>query len=153
MTCELQGGVRPYIHRELLPQETRESLFHPVVGGFLSQQVSLQYLKHRLNMDVDLQSLLGFHVTWCAHLYSLAVTLQLPPFPRNWTRITWALLVNNDRRHLFVTPWCKGLLHWFVFPGSGSREQRNSPKLTNKHDLRRSFKKAFVPRKILDIFS
>ncbi len=27
---------------------------------------------HRLNMEVDLQSLFGLHVTWCEQLYSLA---------------------------------------------------------------------------------
>ncbi len=36
---------------------------------------------HRLNMEVDLQSLFGFHATWCAQLYSLAETRQLPPPP------------------------------------------------------------------------
>ncbi len=55
-------------------------------------------------MEVDLQSLFGLHVTWCAHLYSSAETPQLPPSPRIWTRITRALLVRKDRRHLFVTP-------------------------------------------------
>jgi hypothetical protein len=52
-------------------------------------------------MEVDLQSLFGLH----AQLYSLAETPQLPPSPRIWTRITKALLVSKDRRHLFVTPW------------------------------------------------
>jgi hypothetical protein len=33
---------------------------------------------HRLNMEVDLQSLFGLHVTWYAQLYSLAETLQAP---------------------------------------------------------------------------
>ncbi len=28
-----------------------------------------------------------------------------PPLPRIWTRITRALFVSQDRRHLFVTPW------------------------------------------------
>jgi hypothetical protein len=37
--------------------------------------------QHRLNMEVGLQSLLGLHVTWCAQLYSLAETPQLPPSP------------------------------------------------------------------------
>ncbi len=56
-------------------------------------------------MEVDLQSLFGLHVSWCAQVYSLAKTPQLPPSPRIWTRITRALLVSKDRRHLFVTPW------------------------------------------------
>ncbi len=44
-------------------------------------------VRHRLNMEVDLQSLLGLHVTWCAQLYSLADTPQLPPSPRIWTNL------------------------------------------------------------------
>ncbi len=63
---------------------------------------------HRLNMEVDLQSLFGIHVTWCSQLYSLAEAPcgpQLPPSPCIWTRNTRALLVSKDRRHLFVTPW------------------------------------------------
>ncbi len=63
-------------------------------------------VSHRLNMEVDLQSLFGLHVTWCSQLQSLAVTPQPPPSPRIWTRIKRALLVSRDRRHLFVTPWC-----------------------------------------------
>ncbi len=60
---------------------------------------------HRLNMEIDLQSIFGLHVTWCAQLFSLAETPQLPPSPCIWTRITRALLVSKDWRHLFVTPW------------------------------------------------
>ncbi len=43
-------------------------------GNFLGVQ-------HRLNMEVDLQSLFGLHVTWCAQLYSWAETPKLPPPP------------------------------------------------------------------------
>ncbi len=43
---------------------------------------------HRLNMEVDLQSLFGLHVTWCAQLYSLAETLQPAPSPRIWAHKT-----------------------------------------------------------------
>ncbi len=60
---------------------------------------------HRLNMEVDLQRLFELHVTWCAQLYSLAETPQLPPSPHIWTCITRALLVSKDRRHLIVTQW------------------------------------------------
>ncbi len=35
---------------------------------------------HRLNMEVDIQSLFGLHVTWCAQLFSLAEILQPHPF-------------------------------------------------------------------------
>jgi hypothetical protein len=71
---------------------------------------------HRLNMEVDLQSLFGLHVTWCAQLHSLAETPQLPPSPRIWTRITRALLVRKDRRHLFVTPVGSGTRIFFPHP-------------------------------------
>jgi hypothetical protein len=59
-------------------------------------------LAHRLNMEVDLQKLI-----WapCAQLYSFAETPQLPPIPPHWDSYTRALLVSQDRRHLFVTPW------------------------------------------------
>jgi hypothetical protein len=40
----MQGGVRPFIHRELLPRESRDTLFHPALGGFLSQEVSMDIL-------------------------------------------------------------------------------------------------------------
>jgi hypothetical protein len=45
-------------------------------------------------MELDLQSLFGL-------LCFMAETLQLPPLPA-YTR---ALLVSQDRRNLFVTPW------------------------------------------------
>ncbi len=65
-------------------------------------------------MEVDLQSLFGLHVTWCAQLYSVAETQQPPPpSPRIWTRIRWALLVSKDRRHLFVTP-CTVVILLFI---------------------------------------
>ncbi len=79
-------------------------------------------------MEVDLQSLFGLHVTWCAHaqLHSLAENLQLPSYPRHWTRITRALLVSKNRRHLFVTPWlghdvyCPNLSNYQCFGRSTS---------------------------------
>ncbi len=66
---------------------------------------------HRLNMEVDLQSLFGFHVTLCAQLYSLAETPQLPPLTPHlhlhlsMDSYTRALLDSKVRQHLFVTPW------------------------------------------------
>jgi hypothetical protein len=66
------------------------------------------FVKHMSNMEVDLQSLFGLNVTWCAQLLSLAETPLLPSSPSIWTRVTRALLVSKDRRHLFVTPCCKG---------------------------------------------
>jgi hypothetical protein len=55
----------------------------------------------RLNMELDLQSLLGS----CVQLYSLAETPQLPPSPRIWAHILgryWSAKV--DAIHC-VTPW------------------------------------------------
>jgi hypothetical protein len=53
-------------------------------GGFITGT----YL-HRLNMEVDLQSLFGLHVivTGCAQLYSLAEAPQPPVSPRIGTRL------------------------------------------------------------------
>ncbi len=85
-----------------VPPPSRKSTYYTITGDFLpinSSNVS----HHRLNMEVDLQSLFGLNVTWCAQLFSLAETPQLPHSPRSWTRITRALLVSKDRRHLFVT--------------------------------------------------
>jgi hypothetical protein len=61
-------------------------------------------LRHTWNMEGDLHSLFGLHVTWCAQLYSLAETPQLPPLPPHRDSYTRALLVSKDRRHLFVSP-------------------------------------------------
>ncbi len=52
-------------------------------------------------MEVDLQSLFGLHVTWCAQLCTHWLRLWNP---RIWNRITRAPLVSKDRRHLLVTP-------------------------------------------------
>ncbi len=57
---------------------------------------------HRLNMEIDLQSLFGLYITWRARLYSLAETPNPPPPALD--SYTRALFVSKDRRHLFVTP-------------------------------------------------
>jgi hypothetical protein len=57
-------------------------------------------LIHRLNMEVDLQSLFGF----CVQLYSLTETPQPRPHPPHLGSYTKALFVRLERRHLFVTP-------------------------------------------------
>ncbi len=53
----------------------------------------------RLNMKLDLQSFFGLHV----QLFSLAEAPQPPPPPAHLGSYTKALLVSQDRRHLFVT--------------------------------------------------
>ncbi len=84
--------------------------FHRQPVEIFRRQGSLGFtytVSHRLNMEVDLQSLFGLHVTWCA-LHSCAHWLspRNPPIPP-YTR---ALLVSKDRRHL----WCKYLYNDLV---------------------------------------
>ncbi len=65
-------------------------VYNPLAVCLIRQYSVMQSFmqpNHRLNMEVDLQSLFGLHITWCAQLY------------------TRALLVSKERRHLFVTPW------------------------------------------------
>jgi hypothetical protein len=70
-----------------------------VAGLNLSKRGEVLY--HRLNMELDLQSLFGLHV-YTVQLYSLSETPHPPPpYFGTYTR---ALLVIQDRRHLFVTP-------------------------------------------------
>ncbi len=52
-------------------------------------------------MELDLKSLFVLHA--CAHLYSMAETPQSPP-PPHLGSYTRALLVSQDRRHLYVAP-------------------------------------------------
>ncbi len=56
---------------------------------------------HRLNIELDFQSLFGL---LCIQLYSLAEIPQLPPFPMHLGSYMMAILVSQERRHLFVTP-------------------------------------------------
>ncbi len=87
-------------------------------------------------MDVDLQSLLGLHVTWCAQLHSLAEeTPQLPHSPRIWTRMTKALLVSKDRRHLFVTPCRVPTLAASAEPSPGTLTSRRPESMANSARL------------------
>ncbi len=63
----------------------------------LTQQAELLHF-----MELDLQSLFGLNVHSCTHWLRPRTPLP-PPFPHlgSYTR---ALLVSQDRRHLFVTP-------------------------------------------------
>jgi hypothetical protein len=49
----------------------------------------IEFAPHRLNMEVDFQSLFPLHVTWCAQLYSLAETPQLSLSPRIWIGLVY----------------------------------------------------------------
>jgi hypothetical protein len=62
----------------------RSNLWYYVVYSLL---IDAYCTDHRLNMELDLQSLFRLHVTWCIQLYSLAETPQLSPTPRIWTHI------------------------------------------------------------------
>ncbi len=66
---------------------------------------------HRLNMELDLQSLFGLHVQ-CT-----AVLIGWDPPPRFLSSYTRALLVSQDRRHLSVTP-CRSLVNKIDLPRS-----------------------------------
>ncbi len=55
---------------------------------------------HRLNMELDLQSLFGLLCTAVLIDWDPAT----PPFPSHLGSYTRAPLVSKDRRHLFVTP-------------------------------------------------
>ncbi len=71
---------------------------------FMNQYRGMGEIGGVLSMELDLQSLFGLLVTWCTQLYSLAETPQPPP-PPHLDSSTRALLVSQDRRHLFMTPW------------------------------------------------
>jgi hypothetical protein len=84
------------------------SSLSPVVFPKISDR-GLESATHRFNIELDLQSLFGLRVTWFEQLYLFAEpeTPQPHPSPRIWNHIRGAraLLVSQDRRHLFVTPW------------------------------------------------
>jgi hypothetical protein len=58
-------------------------------------------LSHRLNMELNLQSLFWLHVHSCIHWLGPR-NHPPPPHLGSYTR---ALFVSQDRRDLFVTPW------------------------------------------------
>jgi hypothetical protein len=62
-------------------------------------------------------------------LYSLDETPQLSPPPRNLGSYTRALLVSQDRRHLFETPWKKTHAHkpWLELAPATSHRQLAHP--------------------------
>jgi hypothetical protein len=85
-----------------------------VAGVFLETTwVMLLFLcHHKLNMELDLQSLFGLHVQCTALLIGCAEKIQKirfrpsnpPPPPIGLIYGTRTLLVSQDRQHLFVTP-------------------------------------------------
>jgi hypothetical protein len=88
-----------------------------LTGGSLTLCLDRLGRDHRLTMDLDLQSLIGF-----LPVYSFSLWLRpprLPPFPRIWAHIRrryWSAKIRKkerkniylssmDRRLPFVTPW------------------------------------------------
>ncbi len=81
-----------------------EVAFSRLVIGLHSHEYLYRVLtcrRHRLNMELDLQSLFGLHVHSFTHWLS---PRDPPPPPPHLGLYTRALLVSQDRRHLFVTP-------------------------------------------------
>jgi hypothetical protein len=68
------------------------------------QEAAVVDLRHRLNMELDLQSFFGLQVHSCTH-WLRPCNSPLPPHLGSYTR---PLLVSQDRRHLFVTTWLEG---------------------------------------------
>jgi hypothetical protein len=64
---------------------------------------------HRLNIELDLQSLFGLHVYSCTIGWEPATPA---PHLGSYTR---ALLVRQDRRHLIVTLFVWGMLYFFIW--------------------------------------
>ncbi len=86
--------------------------------------LSLDCSTHKLNMESDLQSLFG--------LLCSAVLIDwepaTPPLPPHFGSYTRALLVSQDRRHFFVTPWLNlsppPLPHLSLIHGEGRLRKR-----------------------------
>jgi hypothetical protein len=74
---------------------------------------------HRLNMDLDLQSLF---VHSCTHW--LRTSNPLPSHLGSYTR---ALLVSQDKRHLFVTSWLYRGENSFLQPRATSATETSPP--------------------------
>jgi hypothetical protein len=99
----------PYTHRNPLCL----GVGFDEVGGPAEGQEQLT-LHHRLNMELDPQSLFGLHVHRCTDWLRPAT----PLLPRIWAHLPRALLVSQDRRYLLVT-LCR--THHTNFSGSSQQ--------------------------------
>jgi hypothetical protein len=94
-----------------------EGCSSPLVVKFADTQVRIFKVIHHSQTIEGCIYRLNMEFIWasCAQLYSLAETPQSPPSPHlgSYTR---ALLVSQDRRHLFVTPCQK---EWGLGEGGG----------------------------------
>jgi hypothetical protein len=103
----------------IFPTFSSKRMFNLITGQYLwcaeylgaSVPISFwtDWATHMLNMELDLQSLFGLLCT--AVLIGWNPASPPPPHLGSYTR---ALLVSQDRRHLFVTPW--GNLFCKAFP-------------------------------------
>jgi hypothetical protein len=97
----IQSPYHGYLHHLLAPLWVQGEDTLACGGG--GGGPSADGTDHRLNMELDLQSLFGIHVHSYTHCRWLRPHKpQLPP--AHLGSYTRALLVNQDRRHLFVTP-------------------------------------------------
>ncbi len=79
----------------------------PLLDTLLYKKSDLCASIHRLNMKLDLQSLFGLRYIAVLIGWDAAT----PPLPTHLGSCTRALLVSQDRRHLFVTPCFHPFLH------------------------------------------
>ncbi len=59
--------------------ELCEGVGQPLLQVCLHPPDKGEDMDDRLNMELDLQSIFGLHVTWCAQLFSLGPRNPLPP--------------------------------------------------------------------------
>ncbi len=113
-TTQMGSVAKSYIRKGFLIYEEMRKYFtiyeEAVIHTWLCTPSLLNFLIykenlcHKLNMDLDLQSLFGLHVHGCTHWRRPRKPPPPPPYLGSYTR---ALLVNQDRRHLLVTPGCR----------------------------------------------
>ncbi len=91
--CDMSTCAQPSAAGQEAGQEDPRTLLltFPTLSGNFFYTDSMC---HRLNRKLDLQSLFGLHVTWCAQLFSLTETPLSPPPPIIWAHIRGALLVS-----------------------------------------------------------
>jgi hypothetical protein len=82
-----------YVHYNVSFNAVLIAWFSQIVSPFRNTHGAVKSLHSLMMVNLPLKLQLSYTRT------------QLPPSPRIWTRITRALLVSIDRRHLFLTPF------------------------------------------------
>ncbi len=78
----------------------------------LTTRLDLIHYYHRLNMELDLQSLVGL---LCTSVF-IGWGPATPPFPRIWAHIRGRLLVSQDRGHFLINPLITNFTSTLCFP-------------------------------------